>query len=597
MWAVFPESLRKKVEERSILKKSLIRIFTLSLALSLVFSTISYEYAFYLFQKFQNNLFLPFVFIITLSVFIGSIISFFVFGNIFLQIRRIIQEVSTDFPRWEMLEQEYIESDIRSSYLAIKKLHLTVASHARYIGVAQLASQVAHDIRSPLTALELAIKDITNISEELRILIRNAINRVYDIANNLLLQYKSKMLDENIMCNKKNPELIADLLLNVLSEKRVQYKNLPIQFLTHFDAISYYSFALVSASEFKRVISNLLNNAVEALEQISNGTIDIILTVQTGKIYLTIRDNGCGMSSDFLQQIVAGAVISQKENGNGLGLSYALKTVEEEWEGQFCIQSDINEGTKIDIILNLGRVPAWFKSDLSISPSSTIVVLDDDESIHSVWQSRFNKIDSDIKIINFYDPNQILIEYKQLSDSVVFLIDYEFIGYEMTGLDVIRNLNIGSKAYLVTSGYEDHHLQKECEKLGVKIIPKNIAPYFPIHTSNNKNKADLIILDDNQELATAWILHGIKVGKSVVAFNTINEFKSSMMCYEKNIPIYIDFHLNESLTGLEFSKELYEKGFTNLYIASACSTLRLNEMPWIKGLSGKEPPFIRSNSK
>src|SRR5690348_5110745 len=46
-----------------------------------------------------------------------------------------------------------------------------------------LAAGVAHDIRSPLTALDIIIKDIKNIPEEQRIIIRNSANRIHDIAN------------------------------------------------------------------------------------------------------------------------------------------------------------------------------------------------------------------------------------------------------------------------------------------------------------------------------------------------------------------------------------------------------------------------------
>lgn len=55
-----------------------------------------------------------------------------------------------------------------------------------------LAAGVAHDIRSPLAVLDIIIKEIKNIPEEQRIIIRNATTRISDIANNLLTQHREK---------------------------------------------------------------------------------------------------------------------------------------------------------------------------------------------------------------------------------------------------------------------------------------------------------------------------------------------------------------------------------------------------------------------
>ena len=49
----------------------------------------------------------------------------------------------------------------------------------------QLAQQVAHDIRSPLAALNAVTKNLPEVDEEKRLLIRRAVQRIDDIANDL----------------------------------------------------------------------------------------------------------------------------------------------------------------------------------------------------------------------------------------------------------------------------------------------------------------------------------------------------------------------------------------------------------------------------
>jgi signal transduction histidine kinase len=57
--------------------------------------------------------------------------------------------------------------------------------------VGLLASQVAHDIRSPLAALEMVNEELSALPEDLRLLVRNAVGRIKDISNNLLESNRS----------------------------------------------------------------------------------------------------------------------------------------------------------------------------------------------------------------------------------------------------------------------------------------------------------------------------------------------------------------------------------------------------------------------
>jgi signal transduction histidine kinase len=361
-------------------------------------------------------------------------------------------------------------NDEISEIVSIREYILLLLDEAREasqaIAISRLSMQVAHDIRSPLTALDMAIKDLSPISEEQRILIHHSIGRIYDIANNLL-NNKRHSVNINEYLVENSPELISDLILSVVSEKRVQYKNKPVEFIVKIDEVSHSVFINVSASMFKRVISNLLNNSVEALEYKTRGVIRIEVMTQASNVIVTIHDNGYGISPDLLKKILMGAGGTQKKDGNGLGLPHAIKMIEDEWNGQFSIQSCPDEGTKIKIILKCTQAP-----------------LNNEEYVN-----------------------------------------------------------------------------------------------------------DLIIIDDNQTLTDAWILHGEKVGKRVLAFNRIIDLKLALPFFNNTIPIYIDFDLNDELCGRELSKELYEMGFANLNLITGYPSAYLEKMPWIKNILGKEPPF------
>ena len=424
---------------------------------------------------------------------------------------------------------------------------------------------------------------------------RNSANRINDIANNLLTQYRQRKNSktDDAVANVK-PELISDLLMSLISEKRAQYRNDSIKLLINLDENAYGKFATISASTFNRVLSNLIDNSIEALAD----QIEIFLSVsgieQQSSLCIQIKDNGCGISSKTLQKITKGESVSNKANGHGLGLPHAIKTIENEWSGQFNIRSSVNVGTTVEIRLPQALIPKWFLSELIVNQKESIVILDDDESIHQVWKKRFTEINTNVVFINHYTPQNLLTWYKDnLSTSNIFLIDYEFIGCNKNGLNIIEELNIADRSYLVTSRHEDLNVRESSEKIGLKIIPKTFAVYIPILLLKDHitKSMDLIFIDDDVAITGAWVLHGLSKGKIVAAYNSIRAFKIDLNQFNLDTPVFIDSDLNDIVKGQDFAKELSERGFANIYLATGYRTADFGEMPWIKAIVGKEPPF------
>lgn len=464
-----------------------------------------------------------------------------------------------------------------------------VRDHTREVTLGQIATQVAHDIRSPLAAL-----DIVTIPEEQRILIRSATNRIHDIANNLLSHHKKKVNSSEKNNLAIEPELITDLILSVISEKRVQHQNSKINFSLLFQNAVYSTFANVSVSAFKRAFSNLLDNAIESLKDKDDKMVRISMEANAQDLKITIEDNGSGIPSNILDSILAGKIITQKPKGHGLGLSYAIKMIEHKFGGRFKIKTRVNIGTKIDIFLPKVTIPVWFVSKLRISPSATVVILDDDETIHKVWRNRLANITSPLNLLEFYNADELMGWHQNhLKVSAVFLIDYELIGDSKTGLDVIEQCNIATQSYLVTSLYQECDIRQRCEYLGIQLIPKSYAAHIPIEEISVEDaNPDLIFIDDDKTLTHAWVIRGKMKNKNVVTFNSIEEFRSSLIHFcRKDMPIYIDSNFGIGLTGQDYAKELYEKGFTNIYLSTGYKKEHFSDMPWIKGIVGKEPPF------
>ena len=130
----------------------------------------------------------------------------------------------------------------------------------------KISRQVAHDIRSPLAALNAVTQDLRELPEEQRIMIRSAVRRIEDISNDLASKKSQRQTDKILVDEKYKVYLLSGIIESIISEKRTQFRgknNLLIE--SKLDASSYGLYAKIKIDAFKRVISNLINNAVEAL--------------------------------------------------------------------------------------------------------------------------------------------------------------------------------------------------------------------------------------------------------------------------------------------------------------------------------------------
>ena len=223
-----------------------------------------------------------------------------------------------------------------------------------------LSAQVAHDIRSPLAALDSSLNDISQLPEEKRIIIRNAINRIRDIANNLLEKYRYNSnekfdFDNNQTKNLKTC-LISTLIDQVITEKRLQYKTKPeINIDFELTNNSYGLFSNIDLVEFKRIISNLVNNSVEAIPY-DKGNIKVILSSEDEYVIVKVKDDGRGIPPEILSRLGEKGLTFNKKGGSGLGL-YHSKTTLERWSGKLEINSELNKGTEIIIKIPKAKTP------------------------------------------------------------------------------------------------------------------------------------------------------------------------------------------------------------------------------------------------
>ncbi|MDI9819225.1 MULTISPECIES: HAMP domain-containing sensor histidine kinase [unclassified Legionella] len=212
----------------------------------------------------------------------------------------------------------------------------------------EISEQVAHDIRSPIAAINAIVSTLENVPKEKLYLIKNSADRINDIANNLLLNSGNHSSDVIHNIDDAHPELIYKMLDNLVYEKRYEYKDLDINITLNSNKEDKNCYSLVNSVKFIRVMSNLINNSVDAIK--GSGNIGIVLKADNDFVNIILTDNGCGIPENILPHICNRGFSFNREKNSGLGLFFANQYINQ-INGCMEINSVVNNGTIITIKL------------------------------------------------------------------------------------------------------------------------------------------------------------------------------------------------------------------------------------------------------
>ncbi len=466
----------------------------------------------------------------------------------------------------------------------------------------KIVNQVVHDIKSPVSTLRMILPYCDVLPEEIRITIKQSAGRIQDIAGNLLNRFKPYLNEEAATENKLSPTLISVDILEIVAEKKYEYAKLSVDFVVEISKQSYFVFINTNVREFKRMMSNLINNAVDALDG-KSGVITVQLDIVDNKVEIIIKDNGKGMPDSVKEKILNNiAVTSNKKDGHGIGFEQIRDTLAAN-EGKLAIKSKVGAGTIIILSFPVSDTPDWICNKIELKTDDFIVILDDDPSIHGAWRARLKKHAIKIKCKHFEIGNDAIEFINNLSevqkDKVILLTDYELLKQGLHGLDVINNTNI-KRSILVTSHHNDDSIHVLAGLSNTKILPKLLASEVVINHLNssdtvktkkvdNKNlkKVDLVIIDDD-DLLVDTLVRCVLQGKKVDTYYSALEFLGYISIYSKNTKFLIDNQFKgESITGIEIATTLYELGFHQLYLFSGWDFTNDNSIPHFLNIIAK----------
>jgi signal transduction histidine kinase/CheY-like chemotaxis protein len=337
----------------------------------------------------------------------------------------------------------------------------------------KLATQLAHDIRSPLEVLKGLKDEMTTFPESSRKRIQLSISRIEEIAFNLLRNHKQLSGIEGEL----EPEELLGLISSVITEKNIEFRNLPGKdIIESLDSSCYGLFSKIQRGTLKSILSNLINNGFDSFNA-SNGTVEVSLFSKNGLNVISVKDNGQGIDSRIFEKLFTKG-FTTKKTGNGLGLFNAKQDIEAVG-GRIEFESEIGKGTTFTISLPKSDAPKSFIGSIDAYKYERIIVLDDDPAFHEVWNKRLEDLES--KVEHIHSVEEMLSKYKVLHPKILLLSDFELMDKHLDGIDTILKLNHAEHSVLVTARNEEQAIQDRCLAAGIKLLPKSLVNFISIN--------------------------------------------------------------------------------------------------------------------
>ena len=339
---------------------------------------------------------------------------------------------------------------------------------------ADLARRVRHDIRSPLGALQIATMDLAGLPEAQRAIIRSGMERLGEIVSELEA-IRGPQSVAALRAEPNAPQSLLALAQEIIQEKRLLLPG-GVALKKEFSQDALCLFARVQASEFKRNLSNLIDNATHACG--GRGQIIVRITRQENSCLIEVSDNGAGIPKEDLS-FIGTKGFTTKRGGTGLGLFYAREFAKAAG-GEIQIQSERSIGTTVSLRIPLSSASGPYIESVEVPAHAEVVVLDDQSSTHLSWKLRLEELRTKGAIFTlrlFSSPADFLSWYRLEERSrTLCLIDYDLGVNAMTGLDVVHELGPHANAILVTGHYDSEDVQRQCAERGVRLLPKTYLP-------------------------------------------------------------------------------------------------------------------------
>jgi signal transduction histidine kinase len=222
-----------------------------------------------------------------------------------------------------------------------------LAANEREAAWREMAKQVAHEIKNPLTPMRLTVQSFQRkfdpsdekINEKLEEYSNTLIQQI-DTLSSIASAFSTyadmpAQQDETL-----NLVRITKLALDIFNEDYIYFSSEDEEIISKFDR-----------TQLIRVVTNLIKNSIQAIQQNTpeNPRIDVRVYTENNWAYITVEDNGTGISEENRDKVFE-PKFTTKSSGMGLGLAM-VKHIMETYGGNISFESLKGNGTKFKVAI------------------------------------------------------------------------------------------------------------------------------------------------------------------------------------------------------------------------------------------------------
>lgn len=208
----------------------------------------------------------------------------------------------------------------------------------------EMAKQVAHEIKNPLTPMRLTVQSFQrkfNANDP------EIDHKIDEFSKTLIQQIDTMSSIASAFSNfakmpaQKNETLnvveIVDLALDIFTEHRISFNSNKKEIIAQLDR-----------TQLIRVVTNLVKNATQAIPKDKEPNIEVDVFEENNKIFITVSDNGVGITEENKPKIFE-PKFTTKTSGMGLGLPM-IKNIIETYRGTLTFTSEEGKGTMFKVM-------------------------------------------------------------------------------------------------------------------------------------------------------------------------------------------------------------------------------------------------------
>ena len=208
----------------------------------------------------------------------------------------------------------------------------------------EMAKQVAHEIKNPLTPMRLSVQSFQRKFDPKD---PNVHQKVEEYSNTLIQQIDMMSSIASAFSNfakmpaQKNEMLnvveIVSMALDIFSEKYITFIPDKEEIIAKFDR-----------TQLIRVVTNLVKNGIQSIPEGVDPKIEVKLSEKDNQVILKVKDNGVGIKEENNEKVFE-PKFTTKTSGMGLGLAM-VKNIVNSHDGKISFESINNNGTTFTVI-------------------------------------------------------------------------------------------------------------------------------------------------------------------------------------------------------------------------------------------------------